>query len=139
MKKNQSYRKFLLSNRVVLYFYVLDTIPFLGWLDVVKGYISKMKKTTKELDSGIENWVDKHHQRKLIRDVCDLEEHNFIHVLLSTIDDDKISAHQDVNTTTGEIWLKEVSRDLAHASNATLDTGKAASHICIGYGLRHSS
>ncbi|KAI9182046.1 hypothetical protein LWI28_021503 [Acer negundo] len=86
-------------------FYVSNTVPFLGWLDVVKGYTSKMKKTARELDYVLGNWVDKHHQRRLNRDTSDHEEKDFIHVLLSAMDDDKISAHQDANTTINAICL----------------------------------
>ncbi|KAK0580884.1 hypothetical protein LWI29_007456 [Acer saccharum] len=76
-------------------FYFSDTVPFLGWLDVVKGYTSKMEKTARELDYVLRNWVDEHHRRRLNRDISDHEEQDFIHVLLSAMDDDKISAHQD--------------------------------------------
>ncbi|KAK3230708.1 hypothetical protein Dsin_002589 [Dipteronia sinensis] len=74
---------------------VSDTVPFLGWLDVVNGYISKMKKTARELDFVLRNWVDEHRQRRLNRKIN--EEQDYIHVMLSTMDDGKISA-QDANT-----------------------------------------
>ncbi|XP_016679083.1 protopine 6-monooxygenase-like [Gossypium hirsutum] len=37
-------------------FLVSKTIPFLGWLDVVMGNISKIKRTAKELDFAIGSW-----------------------------------------------------------------------------------
>ncbi|KAK1560437.1 hypothetical protein Q3G72_026672 [Acer saccharum] len=86
-------------------FYFSDTVPFLSWLDVVKGYTSKMEKTARELDYVLRNWVDEHHRRRLNRDISDHEEQDFIHVLLSAMDDDKISAHQDANTTINAICL----------------------------------
>ncbi|KAK4848319.1 hypothetical protein QYF36_011639 [Acer negundo] len=93
-------------------FYVSNTVPFLGWLDVVKGYTSKMKKTARELDYVLGNWVDEHHQRRLNRDASDHEEKDFIHVLLSAMDDDKISAHQDANTTINAICLASLNFSL---------------------------
>ncbi|KAK2665208.1 hypothetical protein Ddye_003782 [Dipteronia dyeriana] len=86
-------------------FYVSDTVPFFGWLDVVKGYTSKMKKTARELDHVVGNWVDEHRRRRLNRDASDHEDKDFIHVLLSAMDDDNISAHQDANTTINAICL----------------------------------
>lgn len=31
-------------------FMASDTVPLLGWLDAVKGYVKEMKKTAGELD-----------------------------------------------------------------------------------------
>ncbi|TXG64446.1 hypothetical protein EZV62_011440 [Acer yangbiense] len=64
-----------------------------------------MEKTARELDYVLRNWVDEHRRRRLNRDVGDHEEQDFIHVLLSAMDDDKISAHQDANTTINAICL----------------------------------
>ncbi|TXG64447.1 hypothetical protein EZV62_011441 [Acer yangbiense] len=83
-------------------FYISNTVPF---LDVMKGYTSKMKKTARELDYVLGNWVDEHRRRRLNCDASDHEEKDFIHVLLSAMDDDKISAHQDANTTINVICL----------------------------------
>ncbi|KAL5790823.1 hypothetical protein ACOSQ2_005711 [Xanthoceras sorbifolium] len=77
-------------------FLASDTVPFLGWLDVVKGYKSKMKKTARELDYVIGNWVDEHCRRRLSRNINE-EEQDFIHVMLSAMDNNQISA-PDANT-----------------------------------------
>ena len=34
-------------------FMVSDAIPFLGWSDTVRGYMAKMKRTTREMDQGV--------------------------------------------------------------------------------------
>ncbi|KAH7575158.1 hypothetical protein JRO89_XS02G0055800 [Xanthoceras sorbifolium] len=78
-------------------YFISDTVTFLGWLDVVKGYINKMKRTARQLDYVLKNWVEEHSQRRLNRNVSD-EEQDFIHVMLSAMDNHKISA-QDANIT----------------------------------------
>ncbi|KAI9180206.1 hypothetical protein LWI28_002284 [Acer negundo] len=75
---------------------IADTIPFLGWLDVVNGYVSKMKKTATELDYVLRNWVDAHCQRRFNQNISE-EDQDFIHVMLSAMDDGNISS-KDVNT-----------------------------------------
>ncbi|KAH7575157.1 hypothetical protein JRO89_XS02G0055700 [Xanthoceras sorbifolium] len=59
--------------------------------------ISKMKRTARQLDYVLKNWVEEHSQRRLNRNVND-EEQDFMHVMLSAIDNHKIS-DQDANTT----------------------------------------
>ncbi|XP_038992345.1 cytochrome P450 CYP82H23-like [Hibiscus syriacus] len=41
-----------------------DTVPFLGWLDVVTGNIGKIKKTAKELDIVLGSWLNEHRERR---------------------------------------------------------------------------
>ncbi|KAL5855719.1 hypothetical protein ACOSQ4_005521 [Xanthoceras sorbifolium] len=65
--------------------------------DIVKDYISKMKRTARQLDYVLKNWVKEHGQRRLNRNVS-YEKQDFIHVMLSAMDNHKISA-QDANTT----------------------------------------
>ncbi|KAI6701261.1 hypothetical protein NL676_015585 [Syzygium grande] len=50
---------------------VSDSIPFLGWVDVVKGRVTEMKRTAKELDWVLGRWDD---------------EQDFIHFMLSATD-----------------------------------------------------
>ncbi|KAL5790817.1 hypothetical protein ACOSQ2_005705 [Xanthoceras sorbifolium] len=49
--------------------------------DVVKDYINKMKRTARQLDYVLKNWVEEHGQRRLNRNVSD-EEQDFIHGLI---------------------------------------------------------
>ncbi|KAJ0024021.1 hypothetical protein Pint_08875 [Pistacia integerrima] len=44
-------------------FVVRDALPFLGWLDI-GGYEKAMKKTFKELDSLVEEWLEEHRRKK---------------------------------------------------------------------------
>ncbi|KAJ6295735.1 hypothetical protein OIU78_023715 [Salix suchowensis] len=37
-------------------FFVSDVVPFHDWLDYVKGYVGKMKRTTMEIDSVFSSW-----------------------------------------------------------------------------------
>ncbi|XP_031384163.1 xanthotoxin 5-hydroxylase CYP82C4-like [Punica granatum] len=72
-----------------------DAIPSLGWLDVINGSTSKMKKTAKELDWVLGNWVNEHrHRRK--RDTAKIDEagRDFMDVLLSSLDETKLPAHE---------------------------------------------
>ncbi|EEF43343.1 cytochrome P450 CYP82H23-like [Ricinus communis] len=68
-----------------------DTVPFLGWVDSMRGYISEMKRTAMELDSLLRRWVKEHREKRLEGSIKE-EEQDFIHVMLSVTDDGKISA-----------------------------------------------
>lgn len=71
-------------------FLASDTVPFLGWLDLMMGYVGKMKRTAKELDWVFGKWLTEHRQKRLNRRI-DEEEQDFIHVMLSVMDDGKNS------------------------------------------------
>ncbi|KAH7575159.1 hypothetical protein JRO89_XS02G0055900 [Xanthoceras sorbifolium] len=49
--------------------------------DIVKDYISKMKRTARQLDYVLKNWVEEHGQRRLNRNVSDKKQ-DFIHGLI---------------------------------------------------------
>ncbi|KAK0580719.1 hypothetical protein LWI29_005463 [Acer saccharum] len=100
-------------------FLVSDTIPFLGWLDVVNGYVSKMKKVAKELDYVLGNWVDEHRQRRFNQNISE-EEQDFIHVMLSAMDDGKISA-KDADTV-----VKANCLNLILVSNTVVDMSEGS-------------
>jgi len=70
-------------------FFVSNVVPFHGWLDYVKGYVGKMKRTTMEIDSLFSSWVKDHWQNKLNGSI-NKEEKDFIHVLLSNVVDGEI-------------------------------------------------
>lgn len=72
-------------------FLVSDAVPFLGWLDFVKGIVGKMKRTATEIDCVFSSWVEDHRRNRLNGSINE-EERDFIHVMLSNLEDDKISA-----------------------------------------------
>ncbi|KAJ9704894.1 hypothetical protein PVL29_003106 [Vitis rotundifolia] len=61
-------------------FMVSDAIPFLGWLDTVKGFTARMKRVAKE----------EHRQNRLSANDNGAEQ-DFIHAMLSVIDDGQFS------------------------------------------------
>lgn len=64
-----------------------DSIPFLGWLDYVIGYGKAMKKTAKELDRLMEDWLEEHKQKRLLLGGKNKEELDFMDVMLNILDD----------------------------------------------------
>ncbi|KAG8634870.1 xanthotoxin 5-hydroxylase CYP82C4 [Manihot esculenta] len=81
-------------------FLASDSIPFLGWFYFVKGYVGEMKKTAKELDEVLERWL-KEHKEKRLKGVIKEEEQDFIHVMLSLMDEGEISAKEADNIIKG--------------------------------------
>lgn len=78
-------------------FVVRDALPFLGWLDI-GGYEKAMKKTAKELDSVVEEWIEEHRQkRKPGNEAAAIGEQDFMDVLLSVLDGVELS-NFDVDT-----------------------------------------
>ncbi|XP_030523113.1 xanthotoxin 5-hydroxylase CYP82C4-like [Rhodamnia argentea] len=76
-------------------FMVSDAIPFLGWLDVVKGRVAEMKRTAEELDWVLGRWVENHRKRRAAAKVED-DEQDFIHFMLSAteLEDGKYSVQE---------------------------------------------
>ncbi|KAF3435654.1 hypothetical protein FNV43_RR22745 [Rhamnella rubrinervis] len=74
-------------------FMATDAVPFLGWLDFVRGYVREMKKTARDLDCVVGRWVDEHRHRRL-RGSIEQEEQDFIHVMLSVMDEGELSADE---------------------------------------------
>ncbi|KAJ4845112.1 hypothetical protein Tsubulata_030344 [Turnera subulata] len=79
-------------------FLVSDAVPFLGWLDSVKGTVGKMKRTAREIDGVLGSWVNEHRQKRLKGSITQ-EEQDFIHVMLSMMDGGQISSVGDTDTT----------------------------------------
>ncbi|XVE94802.1 hypothetical protein REPUB_Repub02eG0040900 [Reevesia pubescens] len=79
-------------------FVVRDAIPFLGWLDL-GGHEKAMKKTAKELDSIMEEWLEEHRRKKESVGEVAKGEQDFIDVMLSVLDGIDLSGY-DVNTVT---------------------------------------
>ncbi|GMI82593.1 cytochrome P450, family 82, subfamily C, polypeptide 4 [Hibiscus trionum] len=79
-------------------FVVRDAIPFLGWLDL-GGHEKAMKKTAKEFDSILEEWLEEHRRKKESVEEEAKGEQDFIDVLLSVLEGSDLSGY-DVNTVT---------------------------------------
>ncbi|GAY51872.1 hypothetical protein CUMW_137620 [Citrus unshiu] len=77
-------------------FLASDNIPFLGWLDTVKGYTGQMKRTAKELDDVFGRLVHEHRHKRLNGSI-NKDEEDFIDVMLSVMDDGKTSP-EDADT-----------------------------------------
>lgn len=81
-------------------FVVRDAIPFLGWLDL-GGHEKAMKKTAKELDSIMEEWLEEHRNNNKNKKKESQGDHqDFIDVLLSVLDQGIDLAGYDVDTVT---------------------------------------
>ncbi|GAV68835.1 p450 domain-containing protein [Cephalotus follicularis] len=74
-----------------------DAVPLLGWIDIVKGYVGEMKRTARNVDCVFGSWVDEHRRKRLTGTIQE-EEQDFIHFLLSFLEDGRIST-QEVDTT----------------------------------------
>ena len=59
----------------------------------MKGYVGEMKRTAREVDDVLARWVKKHRERRL-KGSIEEEEQDFIHVMLSTVEDAEISADE---------------------------------------------
>ncbi|XVE48620.1 hypothetical protein DITRI_Ditri01bG0016100 [Diplodiscus trichospermus] len=73
-------------------FLVSDAIPCLGWVDVVMGRISKIKRTAKELDFVFGSWVSEHRERRLHENIK--KDQDFIDVMLSIMDDNNVPTQE---------------------------------------------
>ncbi|KAL6215941.1 hypothetical protein ACLB2K_015367 [Fragaria x ananassa] len=72
-------RKFFYFSGV---FMVGDLVPYLRWLDL-GGHEKAMKKTAKEIDAIIEEWLQEHKQRR--RAAGDVGEHDFMDAMLTEL------------------------------------------------------
>ncbi|KAL9418015.1 hypothetical protein AB3S75_040922 [Citrus x aurantiifolia] len=88
-------------------FLASDNIPFLGWLDIVKGYTGQMKRTAKELDDVFGRLVHEHRHKRLNRSI-NKDEQDFIDVMLSVMDDGKTSP-EDADTVIKATCLSVIS------------------------------
>ncbi|XVE69977.1 hypothetical protein DITRI_Ditri10aG0034500 [Diplodiscus trichospermus] len=80
-------------------FVVRDAIPFLGWLDLGR-HEKAMKKSAKEMDSIMEEWLEEHRRKKeSIGEEAAKGDQDFIDVLLSVLEGIDLAGY-DVNTVT---------------------------------------
>ncbi|KAM7280017.1 hypothetical protein ACFE04_007151 [Oxalis oulophora] len=76
-----------------------DALPFLGWLDF-QGHEKAMKKTAKELDCILGNWIKEHRERRISEGVNSGTEQDFIDVMLSLQEEGRLSNLQyDADTS----------------------------------------
>ncbi|XP_038715775.1 cytochrome P450 CYP82D47-like [Tripterygium wilfordii] len=68
-------------------FVVADALPFLRWLDL-GGDEKAMKKTAKELDYVVEEWLEEHKKKRSSGGRVDQED--FMDVMLSVLDDENV-------------------------------------------------
>ncbi|XP_012459881.1 xanthotoxin 5-hydroxylase CYP82C4 [Gossypium raimondii] len=73
-------------------FLVSDAIPFLGCLDVVIGTIGQIKRTAKELDFVLGNWVNEHRERRLNKGIEGNQD--FVDVMLSIMDENNVPTQE---------------------------------------------
>ncbi|XP_034901464.1 dimethylnonatriene synthase [Populus alba] len=75
-------------------FVMSDAIPFLEWLDY-QGHVSAMKKTAKELDAVIRNWLEEHLKKKKDGELGSDRESDFMDLMISNLAEgpDKISGY----------------------------------------------
>nr|POE50597.1 cytochrome p450 82a3 [Quercus suber] len=98
-------------------FVVSDALPYLRWLDI-GGYEKTMKKTTKELDQMVGEWLQEHKQRKLIGGMK--EHHDFMYVLLSTVTDEDEISSDDADTIIKATCLVNESYASTLLNNASI-------------------
>ncbi|KAJ9704898.1 hypothetical protein PVL29_003109 [Vitis rotundifolia] len=79
-------------------FMVSDAIPFLGWLDTVRGYTAKMKRTARE----------EHPIKRLAGSINEAEQ-DFIHVMPSVIGNGQFSGHNTDTIIEGACLLAPCS------------------------------
>ncbi|RVW58370.1 Cytochrome P450 82C2 [Vitis vinifera] len=73
-------------------FMVSDAIPFLGWLDTVRGYTAKMKRTVREVNQVLGCWVEEHRWKRFSGSMNEAEQ-DFNHVMLFVIEDGQFFDH----------------------------------------------
>jgi len=87
-------------------FVLSDATPFLVWLDN-NGYKKAMKKTTSEIDTLVEGWLEKH-KRKRELSTDGKEEQGVMGVMQNVLHDLKVSGY-DADTIIKTTCLVSVS------------------------------
>lgn len=68
-------------------------VPILGWIDVVMGRIAKIKRISQECDMIIGSWVNEHRRQRRLGENIEGDQ-DFIHVMLSILDDNNIPTEE---------------------------------------------
>ncbi|MED6133677.1 hypothetical protein PIB30_030316 [Stylosanthes scabra] len=75
-------------------FVLSDAIPLLRWIGVEGRVLKSMKRIGTDLDTLIGGWVEEHKMKgNMVNSSSDDENKDFIHVLLSIVEDDPESGH----------------------------------------------
>ncbi|KAJ7961695.1 Cytochrome P450 [Quillaja saponaria] len=74
-----------------------DAIPGIGWLDL-GAYEKAMKKTSKELDCFLSEWLKEHKRKRASGHEVAIEDRDFIDVMLSVLDDAELLHGFDADT-----------------------------------------
>ncbi|PSS26076.1 Cytochrome P450 82C2 like [Actinidia chinensis var. chinensis] len=67
---------------------ISDAIPLLGWLDVLNGYRGKMKRSAREMDCVLGEWLEEHRRKRLTGRI-DEGERDFVDVMLSVMEEEE--------------------------------------------------
>ncbi|CAJ1949543.1 unnamed protein product [Sphenostylis stenocarpa] len=73
-------------------FVTSDLIPVLGWFGLHGQVLKSMKRIAKDLDTLVGGWVEEHKKSDPLSNKS-WENHDFIDVMLSVIEDDPVSGH----------------------------------------------
>ncbi|CAK7328142.1 unnamed protein product [Dovyalis caffra] len=86
-------------------FVVRDALPFLGWLDV-GGHEKAIRRTAKEIDSILEEWLEERKRKRLLGEV-DQAEQDFMDVMLSVLQGTDLAGYDadTVNKATSLVSL----------------------------------
>ncbi|XP_038714851.1 cytochrome P450 CYP82D47-like [Tripterygium wilfordii] len=95
-------------------FVVADALPFLRWLDL-GGDEAAMKKTAKELDGYVEEWLEEHKKKRLSSGNQIVEE-DFMDVMLSILDG---SQPEELTVYSADTVNKAISLGLIVAGSDT--------------------
>ena len=93
-------------------FVVSDAIPFLGWLDW-GGHEKAMKKTAKELDSILGEWLEEHKRRRASSEAKG--EQDFMEIMLSILDGKELEGY-DADTINKATCLVSSPFSLPHGA-----------------------
>ena len=81
--------RFLKRDRLTTHGFLCN--PFLGWLDTVKGYKAKMKRTAGKVYHVLGRWLEEHPFKRLAEGIE--AEQDFTHVRPSVIGDGRFPGH----------------------------------------------
>ena len=93
-------------------FVLSDAIPFLGWLDW-GGHEKAMKKTAKELDSILGEWLEEHKRRRASSEAKG--EQDFMEIMLSILDGKELEGY-DADTINKATCLVSSPFSLPHGA-----------------------
>ncbi|KAL0017280.1 hypothetical protein SO802_004349 [Lithocarpus litseifolius] len=96
--------------RLLGLFVVSDAIPFLGWLDL-GGHEEAMKKTVKELDGILGEWLEEHKRKRASSK--NKEEEDFMDIMLSVLDGAELEGY-DADTINKATCLVRSLSSLLH-------------------------